>query len=197
VVPETRIGFGRKRNALRDIILCVDQSGSMAASVVYSGVFGAVLASLPAVRTRMVVFDTAVVDLTEELDDPVDLLFGTQLGGGTDINRALAYCQQLVQNPQDTILILLSDLYEGGNREEMIQRAAALAASGVQMIALLALSDSGAPAFDRNIAGAFAGLSIPAFACTPDKFPDLMAAAIQRRDISAWAAQEEITTAKG
>ena len=137
------------------------------------------------------------LDLTEELDDPVDLLFGTQLGGGTDINRALAYCQQLVQNPQDTILILLSDLYEGGNREEMIQRAAALAASGVQMIALLALSDSGAPAFDRNVAGAFAALSIPAFACTPDKFPDLMAAAIQRRDISAWAAQEEITTAKG
>jgi Mg-chelatase subunit ChlD len=197
VVPETRIGFGRKRNALRDIILCVDQSGSMAASVVYSGVFGAVLASLPAVRTRMVVFDTAVVDLTEELDDPVDLLFGTQLGGGTDINRALAYCQQLVQNPQDTILILISDLYEGGNREEMIQRASALASGGVQMIALLALSDSGAPAFDRNVAGAFAGLSIPAFACTPDKFPDLMAAAIQRRDISAWAAEEEITTAKG
>jgi Mg-chelatase subunit ChlD len=197
VVPETRIGFGRKRNALRDIILCVDQSGSMAASVVYSGVFGAVLASLPAVRTRMVVFDTAIVDLTEELDDPVDLLFGTQLGGGTDINRALAYCQQLVQNPQDTILVLLSDLFEGGNREEMIQRAAALAAGGVQMIALLALSDSGAPAFDRNVAAAFAGLSIPSFACTPDKFPDLMAAAIQRRDISAWAAQEEITTAKG
>jgi Mg-chelatase subunit ChlD len=197
VVPETRIGFGRKRNALRDIILCVDQSGSMAASVVYSGVFGAVLASLPSVRTRMVVFDTAVVDLTEELDDPVDLLFGTQLGGGTDINRALAYCQPLVQKPQDTILILISDLYEGGNREEMIQRAAALAGSGVQMIALLALSDDGAPAFDRNVAGAFAGLGIPAFACTPDKFPDLMAAAIQRRDISAWAAQEEITTAKG
>jgi len=196
-VPETRIGFGRKRNALRDIILCVDQSGSMADSVVYSGVFGAVLASLPAVRTRMVVFDTAVVDLTEQIDDPVELLFGTQLGGGTDINRALAYCQPLVQNPQDTIFILISDLYEGGNQEEMIQRDTAMVASGVQMIALLALSDSGAPSFDRNVAAALAGLGVPAFACTPDKFPDLMAAAIQRRDISAWAAQEEITTAKG
>lgn len=82
----------------------------MAASVVYSGVFGAVLASVPSVRTRMIVLDTAVVDLTEELTDPVDLLFGTQLGGGTDINRALAYCQTLVQNPQDTILILIRDL---------------------------------------------------------------------------------------
>jgi len=196
VVPETRIGFGRKRNALRDIILCVDQSGSMAASVVYSGVFGAVLTSLPSVRTRVIVFDTAVVDLTQQLDDPVELLFGAQLGGGTDINRALAYCQPLVQNPQDTILVLISDLFEGGNREEMLQRAAALVASGVQMIALLALSDDGAPAFDRNIAGVLAGLGVPAFACTPDKFPDLMAAAIQRRDISAWAAQQEITTAK-
>jgi len=193
VVPEIRVGFGRKRNALRDFILCVDQSGSMAASVVYSGVFAAVLASLPAVRTSMVVFDTAVVDLTPQLNDPVDVLFGTQLGGGTDINRALAYCQPLVQNPQDTIFVLISDLYEGGDKEEMLQRAAALVGSGVQVIVLLALSDEGAPSFDHNIAGALAQMGVPAFACTPDKFPDLMALAIQRGDISLWAAQQEIT----
>ena len=193
IVPEVRIGFGRKRNALRNIIVCVDQSGSMAASVVYAGVFAAVLASLPAVRTHMVVFDTAVVDLTPQLDDPVEVLFGTQLGGGTDINRALAYCQPLLQNPQDTIFILISDLYEGGNREEMLQRAAALVGSGVQFIALLALSDQGAPTFDRNIAGALTQMGVPAFACTPDKFPDLMALAIQRGDIGLWAAQQEIT----
>jgi Mg-chelatase subunit ChlD len=192
VIPEVRLGYTRRRNALRDVILCVDQSGSMAASVVYSGVFGAVLASIPSVRTKMVVFDTAVVDLTEELTDPVDLLFGTQLGGGTDINRALAYCQTLVQNPQGTILILISDLYEGGNREEMLQRVAALSTSGVQMIALLALSDKGAPAFDHNIAAAFASFGIPAFACTPDRFPDLMAAAIERRDLARWASEEEV-----
>jgi Mg-chelatase subunit ChlD len=191
IIPEVRIGYTRRRNALRDVILCVDQSGSMAASVVYSGVFGAVLASIPSVRTRMVVFDTAVVDLTEELNDPVDLLFGTQLGGGTDINRALAYCQTLVQTPQDTILILISDLYEGGNREELLQRVAALSTSGVQMIALLALSDQGAPAFDHNIAAALAGFGIPAFACTPDRFPDLMAAAIERRDLARWASEEQ------
>jgi Mg-chelatase subunit ChlD len=186
IVPETRIGFGRKGSSLRDIILCVDQSGSMAASVVYAGVFGAVLASLPTVSTRMVVFDTAVVDLTEELDDPVDLLFGVQLGGGTDINRALGYCQLLVQRPQETVLILLSDLFEGGNREDMLRRTAALAASGVQMIALLALSDDGAPAYNHEIAAVLAGFGVPAFACTPGRFPDLMAAAIQRRDLSAW-----------
>lgn len=191
IVPESRIGFGRKRNALRDIILCVDQSGSMASSVVYSGVFAAVLASLPAVRTRMVVFDTAVVDLTPMLEDPVEVLFGTQLGGGTDINQALAYCQTLVQNPQDTILVLISDLYEGGKREEMLQRASALVASGVQMISLLALSDDGAPSFDHSIAGIFAGMGVPAFACTPDQFPELMAAAIQRRDIAAWVSQNK------
>ena len=89
IVPERLIGYGRKRSSLRDIVLCVDQSGSMATSVVYSSIFGAVLASLRAVTTRMVVFDTAIADLTDELDDPVDLLFGTQLGGGTDINLAL------------------------------------------------------------------------------------------------------------
>jgi Mg-chelatase subunit ChlD len=196
IIPETRIGYGRKRSALRDIILCVDQSGSMATSVVYSGLFGAVLASLPAVRTQMVVFDTAVVDLTAELSDPVELLFGAQLGGGTDINRALRFCQELVRQPHDTILILISDLFEGGNQQEMLKRAASLAASGVQMIALLALSDDGAPAYDHNVASAFAGLGIPALACTPDLFPELMAAAISRTDISLWAASREITVAR-
>ena len=196
IVPETRIGYGRKRSALRDIIVCMDQSGSMAASVVYGGIFGAVLASVPAIKTRVVVFDTSVVDLTEELHDPVELLFGTQLGGGTDINQALAYCQGLVRQPRDTILVLISDLYEGGNRVEMLKRAGTLVTSGVQVIALLALSDSGAPAFDHTIAAHFAGLGVPAFACTPDLFPDLMAAAISRRDIRQWAAAHDIITAR-
>ena len=122
IVPETRIGFGRKRKRLRDIILCIDQSGSMATSVVYSGVFGAVLASLPAVSTKVVVFDTAVVDLSDKLDDPVEVLFGTQLGGGTDIHQALTYCQSLVRRPEQTILVLISDLIEGGVRENLLKR---------------------------------------------------------------------------
>jgi Mg-chelatase subunit ChlD len=196
VIPETRIGYGRRRNSLRDIILCVDQSGSMATSVVYAGVFSAVLASLPTVTTRMIVFDTAVVDLTAELDDPVDLLFGTQLGGGTDINQALAYCQGLVRSPQDTILVLISDLFEGGRVDEMRKRAASLVASGVQMIALLALNDDGAPAFDHGNAAAFGALEIPSFACTPDLFPDLMAAAISRQDINQWAASNKIVASR-
>jgi Mg-chelatase subunit ChlD len=197
IIPETRIGYGRKRSALREIILCVDQSGSMATSVVYSGVFGAVLASLPSVRTRMVVFDTAVVDLTAELSDPVELLFGAQLGGGTDINRALGYCQGLVRQPHDTILVLISDLFEGGNQQEMLKRAAGLAAAGVQFIALLALNDDGAPGYDHGVASAFAGFGIPSFACTPDLFPELMAAAINRQDITQWAAARAIVTSRG
>lgn len=189
IIPERRFGYGRKQQRLRDIILCVDQSGSMASSVVYASVFGAVLASMKAVSTRMVVFDTAVVDLTDELKDPVDLLFGVQLGGGTDINRALAYCQTLVRRPAETILILISDLYEGGNAHEMLQRAAALVGSGVQMVALLALSDQGTPGYHSGHAEIFNELGIPAFACTPDIFPDLMAAAIERRDLRRWASQ--------
>ena len=196
IVPETRIGYGRKRSCLRDIILCVDQSGSMAASVVYSSIFGAVMASLPSVRTQVVVFDTAVVDLTEKLDDPVELLFATQLGGGTDINRALAYCQGLIRQSSDTILILISDLYEGGVREELLKRAASLKAAGVQMIALLALSDDGAPSFDHQNAAALAALEIPSFACTPDLFPDMMAAAISRRDLNQWAAANNVVTSR-
>jgi Mg-chelatase subunit ChlD len=184
VVPERLVGYGRRTSAVqRDIVLLVDQSGSMAASVVYASVFAAVLASVRTLRTSLVVFDTAVVDLTGELSDPVDVLFGTQLGGGTDINRALAYGQTLISRPRDTIVVLISDLYEGGIREEMLRRVAAMTASGVQVIVLLALSDEGAPDFDRDNAAALAALGVPAFACTPDLFPELMAAAIERRDL--------------
>lgn len=194
VVPETRIGYGRKRNELRSIIVCIDQSGSMGQSVVYSGVFGAVLASIPAVRTDVVAFDTAITDLTEKMTDPVDVLLGVQLGGGTDINRALAYCQTLVRKPADTILVLITDLYEGGSAEEMLKRAAALVSSGVKMVTLLALSDEGAPFFDEKNAAALATLGVPSFACTPDKFPELMAAAIQKRDLNQWASEQGLTT---
>jgi uncharacterized protein with von Willebrand factor type A (vWA) domain len=196
IIPELRIGYGRKRSSLRDIILCVDQSGSMATSVVYAGIFSAVLASLPAVQTRLVVFDTAVVDLTDLLQDPVEVLFGTQLGGGTDINQALAYCQGLVRQSQDTILVLISDLYEGGNQGEMRKRINSLVASGVQFITLLALNDDGAPCYDHDNTHFMASLGIPAFACTPDRFPDLMAAAINRQDLKQWAATQEIAIAQ-
>lgn len=196
IVPETRIGFSRKRSALRDIILCVDQSGSMATSVVYSGIFGAVLASLPAVRTQVVVFDTNVVDLSDKLDDPVEVLFGTQLGGGTDINRAIGYCQTLIRQPDQTIMVLISDLIEGGVRENLLKRAASIISSGVSLITLLALSDDGAPMYDHQNAAALAALGSPAFACTPDKFPSLMAAAIGRQDIATWAAANDVATAR-
>jgi Mg-chelatase subunit ChlD len=196
IIPEVRIGYGRKGSNLRNIILCIDQSGSMATSVVYAGIFGSVLASLSAVQTRIVAFDTEVVDLTDEAQDPVDLLFGIQLGGGTDINRALAYCQYFVQQPQDTIVVLISDLYEGGDRKEMLKRVAAMVNGGVQFIALLALNDDGAPMYDRHIALSLTEFGIAAFACTPDKFPDLMAAAIARQDIRQWAANNDIVTTR-
>ncbi len=184
VVPERLVGHGRAAQSVKkEVVLCIDQSGSMAASVVHASVFGAVLASMRSIATRLVVFDTAVVDLTDQLDDPVDVLFGTQLGGGTDINRALAYCQSRITRPADTVVVLISDLYEGGIREEMLKRVAAMKAAGVEFVALLALSDEGAPAYDREHAAALAALGAPAFACTPDLFPEVMAAALEKRPL--------------
>lgn len=198
VIPERLVGHARRAQRVeRHIILCIDQSGSMAESVVYSSVFGAVLASLRSVSTRLVVFDTQVVDLTEELDDPVDVLFGVQLGGGTDINQALAYCEGLITQPNETILVLISDLFEGGIAEEMLRRAASITGGGATMIALLALSDSGRPSYDADHAAALAAIGVPTFACTPDQFPELMSTAIERRDIAAWAAANDIVTTHG
>jgi hypothetical protein len=197
IVPERLVGYGRKqRRTMRDIIICIDQSGSMAESVVYSSIFGAVMASLPAVKTNLVVFDTAVVDLTEKLDDPVEILFGVQLGGGTDNNGAVSYCQTLIRDPHNTIFVLISDLYEGGVETELIKKVAHLVGSGVQTIVLLALSDNGTPSYDASLAAKLASLGAPSFACTPEKFPDLMAAAITRQDIAQWAAQNDLVTTR-
>ena len=196
VVPERLVGYGRRQRSLsRDVIVAIDQSGSMADSVVYAAVFGAVLASLPALRTHVVAFDTSVVDLSPLLQDPVELLFGVQLGGGTDIAQAIGYCQQLITRPAETVLVVVSDLFEGGNAALLHERVAALYQAGVCVVVLLALSDEGAPVYDHAQAAALAALGVPSFACTPDAFPDLLAAALEGRDVGRWANEHGLHTA--
>lgn len=188
VVPQHLIGYGRRQQSVhKEIVIAIDQSGSMAASVVYASVFAAVLAGIRTLKTSVVAFDTAVVDLTDQLNDPVDLLFGIQLGGGTDINRAIAYSQTLITRPRDAIFVLISDLFEGGVAEQMLRRLRSMRDDGVQVVVLLALSDDGAPSYDHTHAAAIADLGLPAFACTPDVFPDLLAAAISGGDIARFA----------
>jgi Mg-chelatase subunit ChlD len=195
VVPERLVGVLRQQRRLVDldeVILCVDQSGSMATSVVYASIFAAVMASLPVVKTKLVCFDTSIVDLTEQLADPVDVLFGVQLGGGTDINRAVAYCEDRIERPAKAHLIVITDLYEGGDAVALVDRLARIAVRGVNVIVLLALTDTGRAAYHPELSAKVAGLGIPVFACTPDQFPDLMATALRRGDISGWAAEQDI-----
>lgn len=191
IIPEQLHGHPRQRSSLKDIVLCVDQSGSMAPSVVYSSIFAAVMASIRAVTTQMVVFDTQIVDLTPLLEDPVDVLFGTQLGGGTDIAKAIKYCRSKITRPEETIFVLVTDLCEGGSEQQLFKQVAEMLNSGVQIITLLALSDEGAPYYDRENAQKFTALGIPTFACTPDQFPELMAKAIEKQDINAWYAAQQ------
>lgn len=195
IVPERLIGFMRQQRRLVDldeVTLCVDQSGSMAPSVVYASIFAAVMASLPVVRTKLVCFDTAILDLTEELQDPVEVLFGVQLGGGTDINQAVAYCEERIERPTKAHFVLITDLYEGGDAEALVGRLARMVGLGINVIVLLALSDEGRPAYHPDLAAKVAALGAPVFACTPDQFPDLMASALRREDLHAWAAKQDI-----
>lgn len=195
IVPETLIGFMRQQRRIADldeVVLCVDQSGSMASSVVYASIFAAVMASLPVVSTKLVCFDTAILDLTEELADPVEVLFGVQLGGGTDINRAIAYCADRIERPSKTHLVLISDMYEGGDAQDLVARVAQLVTIGVNVIVLLALTDTGRPSYDPNLSARIAALGVPVFACTPDQFPDLMATALRREDVHGWAGANDI-----
>jgi Mg-chelatase subunit ChlD len=196
LIPERLVGYGRHRRGLaRDVVIAVDQSASMADSIVYSALFAAVLASIPTLRTRVVAFDTSVVDLSHLAADPVELLFGVQLGGGTDIAQALTFCQQLIERPAQSVVVLVSDLYEGGAPAPLVARAGELVRSGVTVVVLLALNDGGAPAFDHAMAERLAGLGIPAFACTPEAFPDLLAAALHHGDLAKAAARHDVIPA--
>ena len=187
VVPERLIGYGRRHLGVqREFAICLDQSGSMATSVVYASIMAGVMASLRTLRTSLVAYSTDIADLTEALADPVDVIFGAQLGGGTDTSPAIDYCAQRIGRPSSSILILVSDLYDA-KPEAMLSRIARMVASGVQVIALLALSDDGVPSYNRKAAADLAAMGVPAFGCTPDAFPDLLAAAIERQDLSRWA----------
>lgn len=200
IIPEMLMGHARHtktRAELDHVILCVDQSGSMATSVVYSSIFAAVMASIPGLSTKLICFDTSIVDLTDQLADPVEVLFGVQLGGGTDINAALAYCEKQIEIPTKTQLVLITDLYEGGDANSMLARAAAIKQSGVNLIVLLALSDSGHPSYEAKHAGAIASLGCPVFACTPDQFPSMMASALTGKDLQSWAAEADIALIRG
>jgi hypothetical protein len=169
----------------------------MATSVVYSSIFAAVMASIPGLSTKLVCFDTSIVDLTDQLADPVEVLFGVQLGGGTHINSALAYCEKQIEIPTKTHLILITDLYEGGDANSMLARIAAIKQSGVNLIVLLALSDSGHPSYEAKHAGAVASLGCPVFACTPDQFPSMMGSALTGKDLQSWAAEADIALIRG
>jgi Mg-chelatase subunit ChlD len=184
VIPETFHFFARQHRCKEwNVIVCMDQSGSMADSVVYGGVTGAIFASMPALETHVIAFDTEVVDLTEKCHDPVDLLFGVQLGGGTDINRAVKYCQGLVHDPRKTLFILITDLFEGGNDRELVRRMEELTAAGVKAICLLALSDAGVPSHDENLARRFTAVQVPCFGCTPRMLPTLLEGALKGKDL--------------
>lgn len=196
VVPERLVGRARRRRGLqREVIVAIDQSASMSDSVVYASMFAAVLGSMSSLRTSVVAFDTAVADLTPLLHDPVDLVFGVQLGGGTDIATAMAYCRQLVTSPADTVVVLVSDLYEGGSASLLVERMAEFVRAGATVVVLLALSDNGAPAYDHAMAASLAEVGVVSLACTPDAFPDLFAAAVEGRDVARWANEHGLHTA--
>lgn len=186
IIPEFFIDHGKKGKALRHIVLLVDQSQSMNDSLVYSGVFGSILSSIQTIKTQLVVFDTTQLDLSDLLNDPVELLFGAQLGGGTDIGGALAYVEHLIAYPRDTILFIITDLYEGASENDMLKKFQAIKSSGVNVVCLLALSDKGSPSFDETVAKKIAAMGIHSFACSPDKFPSLLEGAMNNVDMSNW-----------
>lgn len=187
IVPEHFYFFDRTSTTAANkwtVILDIDQSGSMGESVIYSSIVSCILASMSSLSTRIVAFDTNIVDLTEKSDDPVDLLFGFQLGGGTNIDQSVAYCQQFVENPAKTLFFLISDLEEGGNRAALLRRLGELKESGVTVVCLLALADGGKPYYDAQMAGKIAGLSIPCFACNPQMLPALLERALKGQDLN-------------
>ncbi len=184
IIPERVWFFDRASRINRwHVILDIDQSGSMGQSILYSSVMACVLASMTAVRTSVVAFDTQIMDLTALCEDPVDLLFGFQMGGGTDIAKSIAYCQELVETPSKTLFFLISDLDEGGNRAALLRRLEELKSAGVTVIVLLAVADGGKPYYDAQTAQRVATMEIPCFACAPERLPELLERALKGQSL--------------
>lgn len=149
------------------VIVAVDESGSMLDSVVYSAVMAGIFTKLPMLKTNLVIFDTNVVDLSGYVDDPVQTLMSVQLGGGTNIAKALQYCSSLLENPYKTIVVLVTDLYEGGGYANMFARAKDIIESGAKLIVLTALNMEAVSAYDRGAAKKMAALGAEVAAMTP------------------------------
>lgn len=196
IVPEHFYFFERSTTSAANrwtVILDIDQSGSMGESVIYSSVVSCILASMSALKTRVVAFDTNIIDLSDKCEDPVDLLYGFQLGGGTDIDKSVIYCQKYIENPKKTLFFLISDLEEGGNRAAFVRRMGEMKASGVTVVCLLALADGGKPYYDAQMAQKLSGMGIPSFACSPQKLPELLERVLKGRDINEFAKELEKT----
>jgi hypothetical protein len=186
IIPDRLIGFGRRGKKLHHVIILLDQSGSMTDSVIYGGIIGSILAAIGSLRTHVIAFDTEVVDLTEQIDDPVDLLFGLQLGGGTDIAQALAYARTLIVEPSQTHVFVVTDLYEGGDSKRMLVHFDGIKSAGAQVVCLLSLNDDGHPSFDKHVAQSLVNMGIPSFGCTPESFPGLLGSALEGQDLAGY-----------
>ena len=165
----------RRRNVAWDVIILVDQSASMASSLLHSAVMASIMAALPGISVRLILFDTTVVDVSHLADDPVEVLMTCQLGGGTDIANAVGYAASRVAQPTRTVLTLISDFEEGGSVSALVARVRDLAGSGVTMLGLASLTDDGAPWFARAVADRLAGVGMRVAAMSPDRFADWLA----------------------
>jgi Mg-chelatase subunit ChlD len=157
------------------IILLVDESGSMASSVIHAAVTAACLWGLPSTKTHLCIFDTEVVDLTDRVSDPVETLMKVQLGGGTDIGKAVAYAHGLVENPRRTIVVLVTDFFEGASRDVLVSRVKALCDQGTIVLGLAALDDQANPSYDRDLARRLAGVGAHVGAMTPGELVGFIA----------------------
>lgn len=167
--------YGRlKRHSPWRVVICVDESGSMMDSVIHSAVMAGIFARLPVMDVKLVIFDTSVVDLSGYVEDPVETLMSIQLGGGTDIGGALRYCETLIDTPARTIVVLVSDLYEGVNPGNMYSAVRDIVESGARLVALTALDRQAEPVYDRNAAERMARLGAHVGAMTPEQLAEWM-----------------------
>lgn len=182
ITPEKLRFFARNQRHLRpwQVILLVDQSGSMLDSVIHSAVTAACLWGLPGIHTHLVAFDTNVVDLTQDVTDPVELLMRVQLGGGTDIQGALAYAADLIHAPERAIVVLISDFYEGSSEAMLVARVRDLVAQRTLVLGLAALDQSANPAYDRAMAARLVEVGAQIGAMTPGELAAWLAEKIGR-----------------
>jgi len=180
ILINQKMGYEKRRHGFPEIFLVVDSSASMSESMIYSAIIASVLAHIRTINTRLILFDSDFVDLTEQLNDVVELLFNIQLGGGTNIVQPLMYMQNQIRNSDESYLFLISDLFDNFDDQRVYDILYKMAEQNIETHCILSMDQQGKSHYNKPLAQQLTNSGIPCYSSSPDQFGDTLQKALNK-----------------